>query len=312
MRILCASLMSGEGVVNGFTEKMKEVFSEGYYPLNPSHPNFNEELIRITLKEKPEIVFLQLQAPGIITVETAREIAKHSFVINWSGDCRIESPPQWYLDIGKEIQLSLFSNMRDVLGCREQGITSDWLECGFDPEKFCKWENPPQTREIVAHFNDYGAGAFPLSQYRIDIVNALSKEFGDRFGVYGNFPGAVGNFNSDQVAESKNYAGAKIAINCSHFEIEKYSSDRLSRIMGTGGALCLTHHFKGLDTMYDPYIHLIPFTNIEDLIKKCYFYLSHEDKRLEKVAAGQQHVLNNYSFEQMCLNIKNYYEKYKT
>lgn len=309
--VLCASLMAGEGVVNGFTEKMKEVFTGGYYTLNPGHPNFNKELIRMTLEHKPDIVFLQIQAPHIITEETAKEIAKHSFVMNWSGDIRQESPPKWYLDIGQHIQLSTFSNMADVRSCLAKGVAADWLECGFNPEIYKKHDNPRVTPEIVAHFNDYGTHAFPLSQYRIDIVNALRAEFGNRFGVFGNFPGALTNFNSDQLEESRNYAGAKIAINCSHFCVEKYSSDRLSRIMGTGGAVCLSHYFPGIRDMYEVGNHLHIFENIPDLLTLCRNLLANPIERERCAAAGQRHALGNYTFLKMAENIKNLYLKHK-
>lgn len=307
LSILCASLMAGEGVVNGFTEKLKEVFTGGYYTINPNVPNFNEELLRMVKTYHPSIVFLQIQAPNIITIETAAEIAMHSFIINWSGDIRIETPPQWYLDIGKVIHLTAFSNMKDVTACKNQEIRSEWLECGVNPEIYRKHENVIRTNDIVAHFNHYGENAFPLSNYRMDIVKALSKEFGDRFGVFGNFPGAIGNFNSDQLAEAKNYSGAKLAINCSHFETAMYSSDRLSRIIATGGAMCLSHWFPDIEEMYDVCEHLDYFTNIPVLIEKCHYYLENENKRLEIVAAGQKHALENYTFLHMAQKIKKFY-----
>lgn len=311
LSVICASLMAGEGVINGFTEKMKQVFTGGYWSINPSHTNFNQKLIRMVKEYKPTIVFLQIQTPGIITIETAKEIAKHSFIINWSGDIRVETPPQWYLDIGRYIQLTAFSNMKDVKGCREQGLKSDWLECGFNPEIYRKWDTPIKTREIVAHFNDGGYNRFPLSQYRLDIVNVLRSEFKDRFGVFGNSQGAIADFNSNQLAEAKNYSNAKIAINCSHFRTEKYSSDRLSRIMGTGGAACISHYFPCIGQMYDLGNHLYTFDNLNELVKLCHNLLNNEDERKRIALAGQKHALKNYTFEEMCKNIVKLYELYK-
>lgn len=301
--------MAGEGVINGFTEKMKEVFTGGYYTLNPGHPDFNNELLKMTLAHKPDIIFLQIQTPDVLMIETAKEIAKHSFVMEFSGDIRLASPPQHYIDIGRHIHLSTFSNMKDVIGCREQGVTADWLEIGYDPEKYKTWDNIPVEYDIVAHFNDYGTDGFPLSQYRHEIVSRLRSEFGDKFQVFGKFPGAKDNFNHDQVEESKNYNRAKIAINCSHFCAEKYSSDRLLRILGSGTA-CVSHHFPGINEMYTLGSHFYSFNTLDSMVELCSGLLIHDDARKKVAAAGQKHVQENYTFWHMAQNIKKLYLKY--
>jgi hypothetical protein len=306
--ILNASLMAGEGVINGFTEAVKKVFTGGYYTLNPSHPSFNEELLRLTLLNRPTIIFLQIQTSGILRPEIAKEIAKHSFVIQFSGDIRHDTEA-FYYEIGKEIQLTTFSNMRDVNNCRKLGIRSEWLEIGFDPERFKSWEVPLKY-DVVAHFNDYGETKFPLSGYRLKIAERLKHEFGDRFAVFGAFPGAKGNFNSDQVEESKNYCASKVAINCSHFFCDKYSSDRMLRILGSGVA-CVSHHFPQIDAMYTPGVDLLTFTDLDDMVIACKL-LIHYDMIRENIARnGQQKALNNFTFYHMAQNIKNLYLNYE-
>lgn len=294
---------------NGFTKAMQETFN--CIHLNCGHPQFNQELLRLTEIHKPDLIFIQTQTQGILQPKTATELSKKTFLMQFSGDIRHASPPEWYLDLARAgVHLSTFTNMKDVKGTLEKGFNAEWLEIGYDPEKYRSWENPLQAPEIVAHFNDYGEGYFPLSGYRQQIVKKLTQVFGNRFGVYGNFKGAKGNFNNDQVMESRNYCGAKIAINCSHFFCERYSSDRMLRILGSG-TFCLSHHFPDIDKMYKVGEHLDTFVSIDELVKKCNYWLQYYEGRMRIADAGQKHVQNNFTFEHMVENIKSLYLKYK-
>lgn len=301
--VLCASLMAGTGVINGFTEAMMNVFTGGYYTLNVSDPNFNTTILEMTRVHRPSVVFIQIQQDGILRPEVAKELSKLSYVIQFSGDIRHDTEA-FYYEIGKNIQMTCFSNMRDVANCRKFGIRSEWLEIGFDPQKYRSWPNNTSLPEIVAHFNHYDK--FPLSNYRKDIVEKLRNAFGNKFGVFGTFPGSNGNFNHDQVAESVNYCGAKIAINCSHFFCDMYSSDRILRIMGSG-VMCLSHHFPSIDKMYTVGKHLDTFNSLDEMIRKCHYYLEHVGQREAIAKAGQEWVLQNYTFLHMANNIKKLY-----
>jgi len=250
---------------NGCQSAMRKV-SSADMDLPAYHGSFNSDLIRDATVFKPDIIFLQLQSDGIITIDTARKLSQLGFVINFSGDVRQELP-DWYLQIGKEIQLSTFSNMVDVDRCIANGVNADYLEIGIDPLIYKRRNVYKQGPSIVAHFNHY-EGMFPLTDYRMEIVNRLRETFGSDFGVYGNFPNANGNFNSDQDAESRNYNYAKIAINCSHFNFNRYASDRMLRIMGSG-CFCLSHTYTGIEIDYNIGEHVDVFNDIDELVAKC-------------------------------------------
>lgn len=306
--IVNASLMVGTSE-NGFTKAMRNTFTGGYWQINPSHPNFNSELLRLVLQNKPTIVFLQLQAEGLINLDIVREIAKHSFIIHWCGDKREESPPKWYLTLGRLVHLTLFSNMEDVRGCRNHGVMSDWLECGVDHEIYYPRPHVIQDYDVVAHLNYYTN--FPLSDYRFRAVKRLKEEFGSKFDVFGQFPGAKSDFNADQNAEAVNYCHAKIAISISNFCVSQYASDRLNRIIATGTPLCLSHHFPMVSEMYYPGRHIVTFDDLDDMIFKCRYFLNHEEERLRIVRNGHKHFLENYTFSKMAENLKNYYLTHK-
>jgi len=309
MRIFSVGLMIGRPD-NGFQTAMRKVATGGYMDMQcTKNSDFNQALIREVRAFKPDLVFIQFQQEGVITDETAKELSSLAFVINFSGDVR-QQLPSWYIQIGKHIQLSTFTNMVDVDKCRVAGLNADYLEIGIDPNIYKK-RNVIQNGfpKIVAHFNHY-QDEFPLSQYRMDVVRKLTQMFGNDFGVFGNFPSAIGNFNSDQDAESVNYNKAQIAINVSHFNFNQYSSDRMLRILGSG-TFCLSHRFTGIEERYTIGKHLDIFDDLDDLISKCQFYLKEEKIREQIAQNGHDLIQKNFTFDSMCENIVLLYKKQK-
>lgn len=296
---------------NGFQIPMRKVATKGYWELKSSAPNFNQELKMMVDRYRPDITFIQLQKDGILDPQTAYDIARKTFVINWTGDVR-SSVPAWMLSVGRNIQLTTFSNMVDVKTCLANGIKADYLEIGIDPEIYkSRIISSTESIDIVAMFNNY-RDQFPLSQYRKDIVKVLKQEFGDRFRVYGGKWGEMGSvdLNASQEQESIIYNQAKLAINCSHFDYERYSSDRMLRILGSG-TFCLSHNYNGIEQDYKIGEHLDVFNDIPQLIAKCHHYLNNMPVRNQIAIAGYKHCHNNFTFQNMAENIVKLYEKHR-
>lgn len=293
---------------NGFTSAMRKVATGGYMQMPCYHGSFNQDLLREVEYFKPDLIFMQFQNDGVITEETAIKLAEKAFVINFNGDKRSELP-EWHVRIGKHIHLSTFSNMEDVYRMRAFGCSADYLEIGFDPQIYTKRDIQKQSPSIVAHFNHY-PNMFPLSDYRMQIVDRLRAEFGNEFGVWGSYPNANGNFNSDQLAESMNYNRAKISISVSHFNSERYASDRLLRAVGSA-TMCLSHNYKGIEMDWKVGEHLDVFDSIDELVEKCRYYLKNEEKREEIAQKGFEHCHKMFTFDKMCENVISLYKFYK-
>lgn len=263
--------------------------------------NRNDKAIQVAMSFQPHFVFMQLQAPNVITTQTVRTLRNLGcWVMNWSGDVR--SPlPGWYYDMASVVNMSCFSNMVDVNLIRAAGYPAEYLEIGYDPEIYKPEGESIPCEPVVFMANNY-INAFPLSQYRVEIVNHLKRSFGDNFGVYGNGWGRQENFNHSQFEEAKKYRGAKIALNISHFDYERYSSDRLQRILGTG-VMCISHHYKGIEQDYQVGKHLVTFTDANDLTEKIKYYLSHEEERKAIARAGQEHARNTNTFDHYVKNM---------
>lgn len=302
MKLLHVGLCVQPPPYNGMQTAFMDVLGkDNYAEISTGDKLLNSESVYLFEAIEPNIVFMQVQAPGIIHSDVVRYFSKTAKVINWTGDVRHEVP-QWIVDIAPYCTSS-FSNMTDVLKMQAKGYEAKYLEIGYDPLRYTPDGDKTNVPDIVFMVNNYGRGYFPLSNYRMDIVNKLTKYYGTRFGVFGNgWPMAKGNINHSQPEESKHYRSSKIAINCSHFNYQRYSSDRMLRILGSG-TFCLSHHYSGIEQDYIPGKHLDTFNSIEDLIKKINYYLENEEERNKIAKTGNELVLNRNTFTHMVKNI---------
>jgi len=304
--ILNVSLMNkAYPEMDGWQAGIRKVF-KNVMDITP-RAGFEASLLQAVEAFKPDIIFMQIQHPGIISTHTAAKIAQNSFVINWSGDIRVVTEP-WYIDIGRHIQLTCFSNMRDVNNLRMLGINSDYLEIGIDPEIYKPLYEP--RHGIVAMFNHYH-NQYPLSAYRHQVVHALKEEFKDQFKVYGNNWGSVasGNLNHSQRLENEIYNQALIGINISHFSEPRYSSDRLLRCAASG-TMVLSHQFPEMSP-WEPGLNCDVFHDTSSLLSKCSYYLNHREESYQIAERGADLARTYFTFEAMAKNILELYTKNK-
>ena len=239
------------------------------------------------LTEIPDIIFLQIQSDTIDGKNTCQFIGeeikalkeKGVKVINWTGDKR-NGVPRWMIDFAKNVSITAFSNEEDVNECRKYGINSVFLQQGVDLDIFSPTGETTESPEIVFLANNYG-NQFPLSRYRREAVTALHHKFGSRFKVYGNGWNnnfKSGNLNHSQYEESKLYRSSKIAISISHYNSDRYFSDRLSRAL-CSGVFVLSHNFIGMEKDFQVGEHFDSFESINEMVKKCEWWLNEPDTR---------------------------------
>lgn len=270
-----------------------------YWDWSGHHATFNRDIKRLVDEHKPDLVFLQIQTPGIINVQTAQYLASKSFVVNWTGDVRQNI--DWFIQIGRVIQLTLFTNMVDVETLRSKGVNVDYLQIGFPTEIFKpKGAVKQNVPEIIFMANQ--TQGFPLSNYRKEIVESLRNRYGSRFGVFGNAWG-WGYAVPDQNEEAAHYRGCKIAINLSHFNYSRYSSDRIFRLMGAG-AFCLSHNYPDIDKEFTPGQHLDVWNDKNELFKKIDYYLENDFERKVIALAGSKHVHKNHTWSNRIQQLK--------
>ena len=200
----------------------------------------NRKIVQLFNEFEPHYVFMQVQCGGIITMNTVKHMVKDSIIVNWTGDVRYPVP-EWYLNIGEEIDSTLFTNTTDVNTLNRMGIPSDFLQVGFDRNVYKptgKNMNSPPIVFLASNYEQHHS--FPLTGFRQQVVMRLQQEFGQAFGVYGHgwsrYSPSTKFLNQED--EAAVYRNCKVAINISHFNYGRYSSDRMLRIMGSG-AFCL-------------------------------------------------------------------------
>jgi hypothetical protein len=238
--------------------------------------DFGRELVETVHSWDPTLVFMQLQTAGKLKADIAQDIvAPHRKVVNWSGDVR-SKVDAWYHQIGRIIDLTLFTNTTWVDRMARTRVNADYLQIGFNQEIYHPWGEVKPSADIVFMGRHYGKH-FPFSVERMDMVKHLKERYGDRFKVYGTgWPWETQNLG--HYAEAAHYRGAKIAVGISQFALGRYTSDRLHRAMGSG-PLYLTRTYPGMGMEFTPGSELDDWKGFDGLDWKIDAYLEDEQRR---------------------------------
>lgn len=278
---------------------------------NITFPNgqINDVILSVFNDFVPDVVFIHTQNGDVIKHETAKIMSEKSIVFNWTGDVR-HPLPQHYIDTGKNVTATLFTNMNDVDFCRNIGIESDFLQVGFDSEKFNPLGKTDSNYPEIIFLGSNYPNTFPLSSLRYDMVNELKNEFGYKFGVYGSgwenlANGHIDNYQEEGMA----YRSCKIAINLSHFAYSRYSSDRMFRMLGSG-AFCLTHYFPDLEKDFVPNKEVVVWNSIDDLKQKIHKYLINNKERETIALKGCLKARTNFTWHHFAENLDKLVNKY--
>lgn len=261
---------------------------------------------------KPNLCFIHIQNDGVLDQQIFKWLSSKCFTINWTGDIRFPIP-DFYVKNGNNVNITCFSNETDVKQFRELGFNTEYLQVGYDSEQFkpnFDLEEKDYENDIVFLGSNYD-NFFPLSNFRKQIVQELKKEYKERFKVFGaGWNGLESGIINNYKEECYLYQKSKIALNISHFNYERYSSDRLFRIMGSG-CFCISHNYLGLDKDFVEYKHLVTFEKIEDLKEQIERYLNNHTARYVIRNQGYEKGFNNFSWNNFAINIQKIYDKYK-
>jgi len=95
-----------------------------------------------------------------------------------------------------------------------------------------------------------------------------------------------------------------MAINASHFERTRYTSDRMFRIMGCG-TLCLTKWYPGIEADFKDGVHLRVWKDLAELNALIDYYLENPEEGSAIARAGQLHVLETCTWEKRIQQFNN-------
>jgi glycosyltransferase involved in cell wall biosynthesis len=223
--------------------------------------NFGAALIQKVNGFKPDIIFMQIQTPDVITPEIAKQL--NGFKVNWTGDVRENI--DWYIDVAPYVNVTLFTNMDDVYTLRKKKLKADFLQVSVDEKIYKPDGKYVEFAPIVFFGNNYGK-QFPLSEYRYNIVTQLKRDYGNQFAIFGSGWNGLeaGNLNGKQEQEAMILRGAKIALSISHFDRERYFSDRLLRAMFCG-CVVISHKYKSIGKDFDNTENIYWYNDYADL-----------------------------------------------
>lgn len=259
-----------------------------------------KKLIELSEKFNPDITFMQIQGGGVVDAATASQLK--GYIVNWTGDVRAPLP-QWYKEIGKNVNITCFSNTTNVEEMKKEGYNVDFIQVAYDERIFTpkgiKWDVP----EIVFMANNYN-NLFPLSKLRYDIAHKLKGHFGQRFMLCGTgWDVDAVNLNLQLEKEAMVYRSCKIAINANHFDYKRFTSDRMFRIMGSG-AFCLTKWYPDYEKDFIDGVHLRIFHNLDEMVYLINYYLEHEEERKKIAEAGYKYVRENFTWDSIIPHLK--------
>ena len=258
------------------SQALKDVASE-YVQIDwTAIPTTLDTAIVSTLQSfQPDLTFMQLQREGLIKPQTLQLISGKKY--NWTGDVR-QPIPTWYKQLAPYFDATLFSNGNDVEEFKRLGLRAEFLNIGFE-EKDYNLEGERIDTGVVFMGNNYG-GQFPLSKFRANMIDGIKS-----IQVYGAGWNRGENLNDNPTREAAIYRGCKIAINLSHFDYDRYSSDRMLRIMACG-AFCLSYHYQGIEKDFEIGVDLVTWRTLAELQNLITHYLKPENEQERNAIAA--------------------------
>lgn len=132
---------------------------------------------------------------------------------------------------------------------------------------------------------------------RIEILNRLGKKVDLYCGSqHPELPVNNKGFADYYSEMPKIFHGSKINLNITLRSIQTGIPLRVMDILGAGG-FCISNYQPELEEYFENGIDIVWYTDIDDLIKKCNYYLAHDDERKEIARNGQRKVEKLFSYQ---------------
>lgn len=224
----------------------KEVFGADsyrcfdYLPMEGSQGKqaTNDALLGVIAEYQPDVVWAQLQETNTIAARTWELIRKtypSLWLTTWSGDARTYVPAgmqQWlpFFDV--------FYNDTDQIDLYQPYCKKyTFMPIAVDPEEATDYSHPtPKIPDVIFIGNNYN-DVFTNGGYRKELMVALTREYGDRFGVFGtgwdqSEVNVLGNCPVKH--QGAYYNKAKVVISVDHIKGILHWSERLVWALASG------------------------------------------------------------------------------
>lgn len=288
-------------------------FSDFLYNQRIKRKHFISYLIDVATSLQPNFIFMQVQHAGVVDYEDAWRLNQISPLISYSGDVRNDT--DFHELMGAAGALTLINNDEDIERLRSLGHKADYLQVSFHKDIHNPKHRTDEYRgKVVFIGNHYNQNSYPLSAEREELCKALKQEYGTEFKIYGqnwHFADLEAEYTPSNSC-SYIYSGFDIAVNHSHYQRSRYSSDRLFYILASG-TFCLTQWYPRIEEEFEDGEHLVIYRDIPDLIDKCNYWLKPENAEKRKLIARQgcdyvhNHCTWNHRVKDLIKIINKYY-----
>jgi hypothetical protein len=302
------SIFSSDFMVRGFEQAGYEVMVMDWQKIkfNEAVEGLRDRLLIKAKIEQPEFIFLHIQNKDVIDIETAKALNKIAPVVMYNFDARQPNEMQWSYELSEYITLNIFSSQEDVLRCKQKGFTN--VCCisssadydNYKPIKVTAQHLKDYPHEIVFIGNKFDKSnmKFDKAAERTEMVEFLTKEYGDRFKAWGMGYSKMVNQQEEQII----YNCAKIAVTQNNFLRTSYCSDRGYRAMGCG-ILTIHQYFPEINKFFNSQV-CSTWLNFDMLKEQIDKYLEDEILRYAKGKAGAAFVRERHSWYNRVLEIQ--------
>ncbi len=238
---------------------------------------------------KPDLIFSQIQTPGILGIDEAKRLSEYGFTVNYTMDVREDL--SWYEDIAEHIGLLLFCDYDSVWDFKKKGVDNvSYFQQSCDTDFYKPIETNKDYGEIVFIANKYSNSSlsFPLSKERDELVDYMKLYFGERFQVFGRGYGKILN----PIEEREAYNSCKIAITHNLLFRNGYTSDRTFRAIACG-AFTINKYYNGIEKDFPDGAS---WNTLDQLKKLCVSALFNEGIRKGEAERQRIYSINKHSW----------------
>lgn len=230
-----------------------------------SNPAARRQIVETCRLQQPTLVFMQLQTPGVLNVETlraTRKVAPDALLVTWCGDVGGNNGPHeppagwaWLDEFADNVHLCLFTSTTQAEVLRDRGYpNASYLQIGYDQQWFNVAHRNALPKYRAAFLGqNYGINfdtTMPNNDapLRAQLVKALKNALGAGFFLGGGGWGGL----EDAFVPSKDSAGIydqsalAVSLSLAH-NLGRYSSDRLLRCLACG-VPTFVREFKGMSS----------------------------------------------------------------
>ncbi len=265
----------------------------------------NNELTRMALEFKPDLVHMQLQMTNSIRPDTIRNLRNQlpqTIFTNWTGDIRKRADPS-FVGISKVVNYSLMSNVGQIGLYESSGCeNARYWQIGYDSQSYYPKNNTEFKYDVSFIGNDYG-NTFPDGALRTRIAERLKQKYGDRAGIFGSGYRRISVRPCDIRDTNEIYNNSACVVSVSNFnDVSHYFSDRMLMCLASGRPV-VTYRFPGSQSYFTDRGDLLIANDEEHVFKLVEECLTKPEWASQIGKNGHLKVLSEHTFESRVLEL---------